>query len=60
MGITEAYLGCLMYSSDILECEDLRWGAQLALYNKMKSQAGVISIADIKKATPTKTKQEQE
>jgi starvation-inducible outer membrane lipoprotein len=53
-GINQAYLGCLMYSSDILKCQDLRWGAMLALSN-MK-QPSTVSIEDLKKATPVKVK----
>lgn len=67
MGINGAYLVCLMRRPDILECTDLRRGAELALYNKMKPQAGV-SITNIEraidkaieKATPVNTKQERE
>ena len=54
-GINEAYLGCLMYGSDILECQDLRWGAERALHNK-KTQSN-ITIEDLKKATPPNTGQ---
>ena len=54
-GINEAYLGCLMYGSDILECQDLRWGAERALHNK-KTQSN-ITMEDLKKATPPNTGQ---
>jgi len=53
-GITQAYLGCLLYSSDILKCQDLRWGAMLALSNR--KQPSTVSIEDLKKATPVKVK----
>jgi hypothetical protein len=63
MGINQAYLGCLMYRPDILECSDLRWGAKLALYNEIKPQTGV-SVTNIEKvdkaieeATSVKTSQ---
>jgi starvation-inducible outer membrane lipoprotein len=55
-GITQAYLGCLMYSSDILKCQDLRWGAMLALSNRQKETN--ITIEDLDKATPVKGEQE--
>ena len=51
-GITQAYLGCLMYSSDILKCQDLRWGALLALSNRQRETT--ITIEDLDKATPVK------
>ena len=53
-GINEAYLGCLMYSSDnnpIQKCSDLRWGSEQALYNNMKTPSKT-TIEDLKKATP--------
>jgi hypothetical protein len=40
LGITEAYLGCLMYRPDILECKDLKFAAEQARYNKIKPPAG--------------------
>jgi starvation-inducible outer membrane lipoprotein len=51
-GLTQAYLGCLMYSSDILKCQDLRWGAMLALSNRQKQTT--VTIEDLDKATPVK------
>lgn len=54
-GINEAYLRCLMYGSDILECQDLRWGAERALHNK-KTQSN-ITIEDLKKTTLPNTGQ---
>jgi hypothetical protein len=32
-GINEAYLGCLMYGSDILECQDLTGCCPKAFYD---------------------------
>ncbi len=56
-GINEAYLGCLMFNNDnnsIQNCSDLRWGAQQALYNNIKTPSS-ITIKDLKKATPPTT-----
>ncbi len=57
-GINEAYLGCLMYGPDILECSDLRWSAQQTIYNNIKPRGGA-TIEDINRATPIKTDQEK-
>ncbi len=56
-GINEAYLGCLMFNNDnnsIQNCSDLRWGAQQALYNNIKTPSST-TIKDLKKATPPTT-----
>jgi hypothetical protein len=53
-GINEAYLGCLMFSSDnnpVQRCSDLRWGSEQALYNSVKTPSKT-TVEDLKKATP--------
>jgi len=58
-GISEAYLGCLMFSNSnniVQECSDLRWGAEQALYN-IKTPS-TVTIKDLKKATPPNASQE--
>ncbi len=52
LGIRERYLGCLMYRPDILECEDLQWGAEQALYNKIKTPAGTTIEINKPKSSP--------
>ncbi|MGE5445236.1 MAG: hypothetical protein ACM3SR_11660 [Ignavibacteriales bacterium] len=59
-GINEAYLGCLMFNNDnngIQKCSDLRWGAEEALYNNIKTPSST-TIKDLKKATPPTTGKE--
>ncbi|MER3445867.1 MAG: hypothetical protein C4291_03085 [Candidatus Dadabacteria bacterium] len=58
-GINEAYLGCLMFNNDnnsVQECSDLRWGAEQALYNNMKTPS-TVTIKDLRKATPPEASQ---
>ncbi len=46
-----------MFNNDnnsIQNCSDLRWGAQQALYNNIKTPSS-ITIKDLKKATPPTT-----